>query len=75
MLNYDECKKIAEEKVKDYGVELNKSYMLNDDFVFDSDQELMGVLPIVVITRTGDIQGLWPYINERHVSMDSMIEM
>ena len=75
MLNYNECKKIAEEKVKDYGVELNKSYMLNDDFVFDSDQELMGVLPIVVITRTGDIQGLWSYINERHTSMDSMIEM
>ena len=74
MLTYEECKRIAVNRAKGYDLTINKAYKLNGAYVFDSNVELMGILPIVVDTE-GNTKGIWAYINEHDLTMDDMEEI
>ena len=73
MLSYQQCKNIAVEALKEYGIEIDKAYSIGKDYVFeDSKEEHMGILPIVVSSKDGKCIGLWAYLNRYDMSMDDM---
>ena len=76
MKTYEECKEIAIERAKAFNAQIDKAYKLGDSFVFDnSEEEYIGVLPMVVEAESGAIKGLWVYLNEKDLSMDDMTEI
>lgn len=76
MMNYEECKAIAENRAKSYDINLNAAYQLGGNYVFDNtEEEYIGVLPMVVDVNTGEIKGLWRYLNEVNLTMDDMQEI
>ena len=76
MLNYEECKKIAQERGLNCGAELDKAYALGDDFVFDcTSGEFIGLIPFVVDVKDGACYGLWPYLCRTNKTMDDMQEV
>ena len=76
MLPYQECKNIALESAKEYGISIDKAYSIGKDYVFeDSKEEHIGILPIVVSNKDGKCSGLWAYINRYNMSMDDMQEI
>ncbi len=75
MLTYSECKEIALSKAQEFGIELDKAYILGKGFVFESSkEECVGLFPIVVKKSDGECTGLWSYINKNNLSMDNMRE-
>lgn len=72
MLNFDECKAIAEKRAEEYGTEIAKSYEIGNDFVFDVSEQFTGVFPVVIDAETGDIFGLWEYLVKCNLTMDDM---
>lgn len=73
MLSYEECKKTALKKAEECGIELDTAYSIGQDFVFESSkEEYIGILPVVVSSKDGQCMGLWPYLNQRDMSMDDM---
>ena len=75
MLSYEECKKIALEYAEYHNVVLDKAYSLGNGFIFDdSKNEYEGPFPVVVDAITGDIYGLWRYLNEKNLYLDNMKE-
>lgn len=76
MMNYEECKAIAENRAKSYDININAAYQLGENYVFDNtEEEYIGVLPMVVDVNTGEIKGLWRYLNEVNLTMDDMQEI
>lgn len=76
MMNYAECKAIAEEKAKNFDIEINAAYKLGENYVFDNtEEEYIGILPFVVDVNTGNTKGLWHYLNEADLTMDDMQEI
>ena len=76
MLSYEECKKAAMEKAKEYNIALDTAYSIGRDFAFESKKkECVGILPVVVSRKSGKTYGLWPYLNKFNLSMDDMKEI
>ena len=75
MKGYEECKKIALEKAKKYNATINHAYSIGNDFVFDSDEEYMGVLPVVVRAEDGSTAGIWFYLEEVDKTWDDLVEI
>lgn len=76
MLEYQECKRIAQERAAAFGADIDKAYKLGGNYVFDSTQEeFAGIIPLVVDANSGEIQGLWHYLNEADLTMDDMQEI
>ena len=75
MLSYDECKQMAEEKAESYGLKITKAYRLGDAFVFDTDIECEGIMPVVIDPETEKTTGLWRYINDKDLEMGDMKEI
>ena len=67
MLSYDECKQI--------GLKITKAYRLGDAFVFDTDIECEGIMPVVIDPETEKTTGLWRYINDKDLEMGDMKEI
>ena len=75
MKTYDECRKIAEEMAKSYNATISKAYTIGSDYVFDTDDEVIGVFPLVVLSETGNTSGIWNYLNTNDKTMDDMQEI
>ena len=76
MKNYEECKEIALERAKDFNVTIDKAYKLGNGFVFDNSQEeFIGILPMVIDTSSGVAVDLWLYLNQTGLTMDDMTEI
>ena len=76
MMNYQECREIAENRLNDSNIIINRAYRLGEDFVFDNkDEEYIGKLPVVVRSINGECLPLWHYLNEFDMYMDDMIEI
>lgn len=72
MLNYDNCKQIAIKKAESYGATLEKAYLINGDYAFDTKEEFIGIFPVVIRKKNGDMFGLWEYLNKSDLTMDDM---
>lgn len=76
MLSYEDCKKIAIKDAEGYNTTIDKAYTIGKDYAFEnSKEELMGILPVVVLRETGDCTGLWAYLNKEDLTMDDMQEI
>ena len=76
MKSYQECREIAENRLNDSKIIINRAYRLGEDYVFDNkDEEYIGKLPVVVRSFNGDCWSLWQYLNEFDMYMDDMIEI
>ncbi len=75
MLTYETCKNVAIKKAESFNNSISKAYILNGNYVFDSDVECMGVLPVVVSRKTGETIGLWKYLYNNNLCMDDMKEI
>ena len=76
MMSYDECKTLAEERAKERTLEINRAYKLGFGFVFDNkDIESVGTFPLVVDRKSGELSGLWAYLEKNKLSMDDMKEI
>ena len=75
MLSYEECKKIAEERARNYNATLVKAYRIRNDFVFEAEGNWAGVFPVVLFAETGDTMGLWLYLNKYDLMMDDTVEI
>ena len=75
MKSFEECMEIARKKAEAVGVEITKAYSLGNGYVFDNDEEYLGVLPIVVDRETGETWGLWAYLNTHNLTMDDMVQV
>lgn len=76
MLDYRECKRIAQERAEAFNAEIDKAYKIGESYAFDSSKgEYVGILPMVVNTNSGETKGLWHYLNEVDLTMDDMQEI
>lgn len=74
MLSFDECKAIADNRAQEYGAEIAKAYSIGNDFAFDTDEQFIGVFPLVVESKTGKACGMWEYLVKHNLTMDDMQE-
>lgn len=72
MLNYDNCKQIAIKKAESYNTSIDKAYLINGDYAFDTKEEFIGIFPVVIRKKNGDMFGLWEYLNKSDLTMDDM---
>lgn len=76
MLEYKECKEIAEKRAEEYGSEIDAAYKIGNDYVFDNASgNWAGVFPFVVESETGNICGIWNYLVRTDKTMDDMQEI
>lgn len=75
MLNYTDCKKIADDRAQQYDITIDKAYRIGSDYAFDADVDAPGIIPLVVRTTDGECWGIWEYINHFNMTMDDMVEI
>lgn len=76
MLNYNDCRMIAEDHAKYFNATIDKAYRIGTDYAFDNSKEkFAGGIPFVVSAENGKCEGLWSYLNENDMSMDEMEEI
>ena len=75
-MTYAVCKEIAEAQAARINTTIDTAYSIKNDFVFDNSQgKFAGVLPVVVISETGETMGLWKYLLDFDLFMDDMKEI
>ena len=55
-----------------YDTSIDKAYLINGDYAFDTKEEFIGIFPVVIRKKNGDMFGLWEYLNKVDLTMDDM---
>lgn len=76
MISYEEAKKIALDKTKQAGLEINTAGEFEGAYMFDdSEHQYDGMLPIVIKKENGKAVNYWAYLNQAKEYADNMKEI